>query len=112
MKQLFALGFVQIRTVIGSGITIESGTEIKIGTGVENECGIGIRIKSVTESESKARPGVRLTSIDTKDEKMHSISMLTELKTLISWASHPRERAEQRVPDQLVSINSYYLLEC
>ncbi|GBP42964.1 hypothetical protein EVAR_96461_1 [Eumeta japonica] len=64
MKELFALAFVQIRTVNGSGITIESGTgnriengnrvtiesgtEIENGTEVENEFGIGIRIKTVT----------------------------------------------------------------
>ncbi|GBP55244.1 Histone-lysine N-methyltransferase SETMAR [Eumeta japonica] len=60
-RELFALGYVRIRTVIGSGIriesgtgdriakgkriTIESGTKIENGTGVENEHGFGIRTK-------------------------------------------------------------------
>ncbi|GBP34329.1 hypothetical protein EVAR_7380_1 [Eumeta japonica] len=38
MKKLFATDFVQIRTVIGGGIRIESGIEIENGSGVENEC--------------------------------------------------------------------------
>ncbi|GBP50684.1 hypothetical protein EVAR_34192_1 [Eumeta japonica] len=61
IKELFALGFVQIGNVVGIGIRIESGTRSRIrngnriiiesgtkienGTGIENECGIGIRIK-------------------------------------------------------------------
>ncbi|GBP14277.1 hypothetical protein EVAR_7696_1 [Eumeta japonica] len=31
--------------------------------------------------------------------------MLAELRTLTVWASHPQERAEQRLPDQLVLYN-------
>ncbi|GBP44714.1 hypothetical protein EVAR_81482_1 [Eumeta japonica] len=71
MKELFALDFVQIRTMISSGIkikswtenriddgnriTIISGTGIKNGTGVENECGVGIRNKSVTGIETGSK---------------------------------------------------------
>ncbi|GBP90416.1 hypothetical protein EVAR_68241_1 [Eumeta japonica] len=59
MRELFAPGFIQIGTVIGSGIRIESGFEIENGTGVENECGIRIRIKSMTgygiESETRIK---------------------------------------------------------
>ncbi|GBP06909.1 hypothetical protein EVAR_72342_1 [Eumeta japonica] len=36
-------------------------------------------------SESKARLSLRFISIDTKDEDMHSMSMLTELLTLTIW---------------------------
>ncbi|GBP65441.1 hypothetical protein EVAR_36693_1 [Eumeta japonica] len=45
------------------------------------------------ESEFKARAGLRLTSIDRKDDKIKSMSMLTELRTLTIWESHPQERA-------------------
>ncbi|GBP43540.1 hypothetical protein EVAR_87457_1 [Eumeta japonica] len=65
-------------------ITIERGSEIENGTGAENECGIEIKT-------------------DTKVQKIHSMSMLTELRTLTIWTSHPQERAEQRLPGQLVN---------
>ncbi|GBP38954.1 hypothetical protein EVAR_95704_1 [Eumeta japonica] len=49
------------------------------------------------------RPGLRLTSIDIKNETIHSMSMQTELRTSTEWASHPQETAEQRLPDQLAN---------
>ncbi|GBO98694.1 hypothetical protein EVAR_207_1 [Eumeta japonica] len=57
------------------------------GTVVENVCG--------DESESKAKPGQRLRSINTKEEEIHSKSNLAELVS-ITRASHPKERAEQQ----------------
>ncbi|GBP60917.1 hypothetical protein EVAR_48722_1, partial [Eumeta japonica] len=56
-KELFAPGFVEIGTVINNGIRIDSENEIKNATGVQNECGNGIRVISVTgigiESETR-----------------------------------------------------------
>ncbi|GBP73523.1 hypothetical protein EVAR_89183_1 [Eumeta japonica] len=77
-------------------IRIESGTEIENGTGVENECRIGTRLKSVTGIGMKRKIEIKLASADTKDEKINSMSMLTKLRTLTIWASYPQERTEQR----------------
>ncbi|GBP76076.1 hypothetical protein EVAR_46944_1 [Eumeta japonica] len=108
MKELFALGFVQVRTVIGSRIRIESGQGTESKTGAESQLKAGVKLrkglglKTSVGSESKTRRGLRMTSIDTKDEKNHSMSMLTELWTLIIGKSHLQERAKKRLPGQLV----------
>ncbi|GBP34016.1 hypothetical protein EVAR_24931_1 [Eumeta japonica] len=80
MKELLIFSFVQIRIVIDSGMRIVRGTETESKTG--------------TGSQSKARPGLRLTSMDIKDEQNYSMYMLTEQQTLAIWASHPQERAD------------------
>ncbi|GBP76884.1 hypothetical protein EVAR_7034_1 [Eumeta japonica] len=69
-------------------------TEIeKLGTGLELNTSVGSESESKVwlGSKSKARLGLRLTSIDTKDEKIRSMSMLMELRTLTMWASHPQK---------------------
>ncbi|GBP36581.1 hypothetical protein EVAR_34324_1 [Eumeta japonica] len=52
----------------GIRIKIDNGTgaEIENRTEVENECGFEIRIVNVTEIGSKAKPGLRLPSINKK----------------------------------------------
>ncbi|GBP25992.1 hypothetical protein EVAR_84552_1 [Eumeta japonica] len=62
MKELFAFNFIQIRTAIGSGIRIESGTDNRI------ENGIRITIESGTEIEN----GLKLkTSVESKSESKY-----------------------------------------
>ncbi|GBP74738.1 hypothetical protein EVAR_59633_1 [Eumeta japonica] len=78
------------------GDLIENGngnrSTIKIGTEVENECGVGMRVRSVTGTGHESGTGSRLTSTDIKDERIHSMSMLTELQISTVWTSHPRKR--------------------
>ncbi|GBP38294.1 hypothetical protein EVAR_29238_1 [Eumeta japonica] len=55
VKELLALGFVQIRTVFGIGIRIKSGTgtESRTGTGSQLKAGMGLKTNAGLESESK-----------------------------------------------------------
>ncbi|GBP76088.1 hypothetical protein EVAR_46956_1 [Eumeta japonica] len=65
----------------GRGTESKTGTESQLRTGLKLRTGLGL--KTSMGSESKARRGFRMTSIDTKDEKINYMSMLTELRTLI-----------------------------
>ncbi|GBP92134.1 hypothetical protein EVAR_100309_1 [Eumeta japonica] len=58
--------------------------------------------KVTKKSVSKAGPGFKLTTTDAKEEGIHSMFVLAELRTLIILASHPQERAEQRLPGQVI----------
>ncbi|GBP18920.1 hypothetical protein EVAR_20452_1 [Eumeta japonica] len=86
------------RTVTSNKIRNENGTKIeskeRLGaklTRVENECGFGIRIKSVNGIGIKNETGLRLTLFHMKDGKINSMPMLAELQALIIWASHTQE---------------------
>ncbi|GBP29708.1 hypothetical protein EVAR_13631_1 [Eumeta japonica] len=103
---------------IGSGSESKAGPGMKIENRieVENECGFEIRVKIVIKIRIEDTIGMKLTSIDkkggeihyayihagrtishkkiqifalnTKDERIHSTSMLAELRALTGWASN------------------------
>ncbi|GBP07669.1 hypothetical protein EVAR_69115_1 [Eumeta japonica] len=54
------------------------------------------------ESESKAEPTLRLTSIDKKDEEINYTPMMVELPALTTSESHSQQRTEQRLSGQPV----------
>ncbi|GBP18032.1 hypothetical protein EVAR_16978_1 [Eumeta japonica] len=72
------------------------------GTGADNGCRVGAGNKTESESEQKARPGLRLTSIDTKDEKKTEI-LCPSWYLAVTVMGQPPIR-EQRPPGQLVCI--------
>ncbi|GBP51521.1 hypothetical protein EVAR_44497_1 [Eumeta japonica] len=119
LKELYAIGFVQIRTVIGSGITIESvtgnriengnritiesGTEIKNGTGVDNECGSGISIKSVTGN--RIENGNRITIESGTEINPRSLSFV-ESTTRIRKKCHKfRVRGRTYFSSRVISVD-------
>ncbi|GBP38827.1 hypothetical protein EVAR_33578_1 [Eumeta japonica] len=92
------------KSVLGSRIDnwtrirIKNGSETEIwnGTEVENEDRNGIRIKRVIGIGIGGETRLRLASIDTEDEGIHSMSMLAELQALTIWVSNPQETRKSR----------------
>ncbi|GBP86517.1 hypothetical protein EVAR_62954_1 [Eumeta japonica] len=91
---------------MGTGSQLKVGLKLTTALWLKTNVGSESESKVCLGSESKARPGLRLTSCDTKDERNHYMSILMELRILSTWASHLRERAEQRLPGQLVNNTS------
>ncbi|GBP22402.1 hypothetical protein EVAR_11918_1 [Eumeta japonica] len=69
----------ELAALICGELRLAAESELKAG--LKLWCGMRIRIKNLSGMETKARPDLRLTSIDTKDEKTHYMSMLMELRT-------------------------------
>ncbi|GBP50333.1 hypothetical protein EVAR_102302_1 [Eumeta japonica] len=121
MKELF--GFVQIGTITGSrncrieneiANRIENKTK-KVKMGPELSTGLESKRNVDSASESKVstfvdnetsinqfQPQSQLRLIDTNNEGIYSMSMLTELWALTRWASHQQEKIEQDLPGRLL----------
>ncbi|GBP43498.1 hypothetical protein EVAR_30455_1 [Eumeta japonica] len=72
------------------------------GTRIRNECGDGIRVKTVTGLGNENETRIEIYIFDSTEEKNHSTSLLVELRVLTIRASHSQESAEQRLPSRLV----------
>ncbi|GBP36971.1 hypothetical protein EVAR_96964_1 [Eumeta japonica] len=79
--------------ISASGLKSEMKTGLKLRTALGLKTSVGSESESKTQlgSESKARPVLKLTPINIKCEKIHSMSMLTELRTLIMGKAPTRK---------------------
>ncbi|GBP30061.1 hypothetical protein EVAR_14578_1 [Eumeta japonica] len=84
----------------------KSGPETEIENCRKRVWGQRRRLKSMAginiQSATRFKPRLRLTTINTKDEEVHSLSMLTYMRALTIRADHSQERAEQHLPNRLV----------
>ncbi|GBP29603.1 hypothetical protein EVAR_79152_1 [Eumeta japonica] len=62
-----------------------SRTKIKNRSGTENLCRDRIKIKNVTVLGIDKETELRLTSINTKEKRIHSMFVLAELRALTIW---------------------------
>ncbi|GBP42286.1 hypothetical protein EVAR_16382_1 [Eumeta japonica] len=69
-----------------------SGTVLENRTVVQNERGVGIGFTSVTEIGIKRRPGLKLTLIGTKEQRINFTSPLTELRSLTLWTNRHKKQ--------------------